>query len=134
MNTIDLIRYQLIELNIKNNIIDLLTSLLPNDIINIHRIELKSRDKIQVLDDLIYYATTTDELNISCIDEIIKLFNYYIKISNPTQTCYLTINEIIDNLKCNSSRNGVEFELSDFDNNYMILLYYITLILTLNIN
>lgn len=125
MNTKNLIRKQLARLNIKNNIIELLLSILDVDNIDIYKDELTQEDIVSLLDDLYDHSTNALEFEVENKNEIIKILKYYIKISNPTQNCYLVINKIIDNLNGTLFNEGVEFDSSDFDNEYLILLYYI---------
>lgn len=125
MNTKNLIHKQLARLNIKNNIIELLLSILDVDNIDIYKDELTQEDIVSLLDDLYDHSTNVFEFEVENKNEIIKILKYYIKISNPTQNCYFVINNIIDNLNGTLFNERIEFDGSDFDNEYLILLYYI---------
>lgn len=126
MNTENSIRKQLSKLNIKNNITELLISILNiNDDDDIYTDELTRDDIVLLLDDLYDLATNSFEFEVDDKDEIIKILNYYLKVSNPTQNCYFVITNIIDNLNGTIFNEGIEFDVSDFNNEYLILLYYI---------
>lgn len=126
MNTKRLILNQLARLNIKNNIIELLLSVLDiDDDSDIYKKELTQEDIFSLIDDLHDHSTYMFKSEVDNKNEIIKILKYYIKISNPTQNCYLVINDIIDNLNGALFNEGVEFGGLDFNNEYLILLYYL---------
>lgn len=128
MNSKDLIHEQLARLNIKNNIIELLLSILDvADDNDIYKEELSQKDIYFLIEDLYDHSTYHFKSEVDNKEEIIKILKYYLKISDPTQNCYLIINDIIDNLNGTLFNEGVEFSNSDFDNKYLILLYYINL-------
>ena len=107
---------ELNSLKIKNNIIDIL----------LKRLEGKNIDDFTDLMNLIDEYVSNDYSD-ECDDrdEIIKCLNYYLKISNPNQNCYLLISNIIDNLNGNLHYDGIECDFEDFNNNYMTFLYLI---------
>ena len=126
MDDKSLIHEQLSRLNIKNDITELLISILDvDDDVDIYTEELTQDDIEILLDDLHDHSTHLLNYKVENKEEIIRILKYYLKISNPTQNCYLVINDIIDNLNGTLFNEGVEFDSSDFVNDYLILLYYI---------
>lgn len=127
-----LIKQQLAKLNIKNNIIETLISLLEseyNSNEDLYVNVLYEEEMLNLMDEIFDKATrmfTTFNKN---KDEIIKILNYYLKISNPTQGCYLLINNIIDNLNYRLMVDTFEFSVNDINNSYIILLYYLNRII-----
>lgn len=126
MDDKSLIHEQLSKLNIKNDITELLISILDvDDDVDIYTEELTQDDIEILLDDLHDHSAHPLNYKVENKDEIIKIIKYYLKISNPTQNCYLVINDLINNLNGTLFNEGVEFDSSDFVNEYLILLYYI---------
>ena len=124
----ELIRNQLINLNIRNNIIEILVSLLQNNgnINNIYTTTLEDGAIIELLDILFELSTNQITNQIENKTQIIKVLKYYLKASQPNQNCYFLINNIIDNLNGSLKSDDFDITFSDIDNDYIWLLYYLS--------
>lgn len=120
------IQNQLSELGVKNNIIELLLSIIPiND--ETYNYMLTEVEKGDLYCYLQRYSFEVFDYEIENKDSIIKILNHYIKISNPSQNCRLLIENIIDNINDKVIRNGLDLTFGDVDNQYLILLYYLNM-------
>lgn len=120
------IQNQLSKLGVKNNIIELLLSIIPiND--ETYNYMMTEVEKGDLYCDLQRYSFEVFDYEIEHKDSIIKILKHYTKISNPSRDCQLLIENIIDNMDDKVVRNGLDLTFDDVDNQYLILLYYLNM-------
>lgn len=120
----DLIKTQLTDLNIANDIIEILFDLMnKNDLTgDVYMEELDKTDK-EIILEILCEISKRAIINFENKTETIQILKYYLEISQPTKSCIRLLNRIINS--DTHILNKFNITLKDIDNDYIWLLYYL---------
>ena len=120
----DLIKTQLTDLNIANNIIEILFDLMNKNGLtgDVYMEELDKSDK-EIILEILCEISKRAIINFENKTETIQILKYYLEISKPTKSCSRLLNRIINS--DTHILNKFNITVKDIDNDYIWLLYYL---------
>ena len=120
----DLIKTQLTDLNIANDIIEILFNLMNKNNLtgDVYTETIDKYDK-EIILEVLCVISKRSIINFENKTETIQILKYYLKISKPTKSCSRLLNRIINS----DTRilNKFNITIKDIDNDYIWLLYYL---------